>query len=671
MGLNAMTLRAVLGLDKKEYDKGLDDAEKQASSFGSKLKSSISTTGKVIGGVTSIIGKAVAAGTTLASGVATKIGKSALDAYANYEQLIGGVETLFKDSAKVVQDNAAKAFQTAGMDANSYMELATGFSASLIQSLKGDTAKAAEVTDRAIQDMSDNANKFGTDIESIKNAYQGFSKQNYTMLDNLKLGYGGTKEEMQRLIREASKMKDAQKELNISVKEGDLSFANIANAISVVQKNLGIAGATADEAGSTIEGSVKAMKASWQNLLVGIADDTQPFGDLVDKFVGSLITAGNNIMPRIEQILGGIGKLVETLIPKLINRIPSIISDVFPRVLETLKSIAGTVENTILMLINMASNFLANNAGSMVTGIIQFITRIVKMLPQILQPIIKQLPKIIKDIAKALKQSLPELIAGVTDLLVMLAQAFPEIIMVIVDVLPDLINRVMDAVIDNLPIIIDALIDMVGELIKHLPEIIKGLIAALPKVIEAILVGFGSLASGIISLFTDIDLGEVLGGMIDIVGETFAGIGLLFTEPGEALKRAFDGVKEYGIKVFQSLADIVEGIFELIENSEEQARAEESMKQARESQKKKWQEAVAEGDIEYMKYLANAFGVYDTNDKTFTEKEKQEMKMQIGGTLEVKGVNNQGELVGVADYTMDELSKKLERDQRMYGYAGG
>lgn len=673
MGLNALTLKAVLGLDKKEYDRGLDDAEKKASGFGAKLKSSISTTGKVIGGVTSMIGKAVAAGTTLASGVATKIGKSALDAYSNYEQLVGGVETLFKDSAKIVQDNASKAFKTAGMDANSYMELATGFSASLIQSLKGDTAKAAEITDRAIQDMSDNANKFGTDIESIKNAYQGFSKQNYTMLDNLKLGYGGTKGEMQRLIKDASKMKDIQKELNVSVKEGDLSFANIANAISVVQKNLGIAGATAEEAGSTIEGSIKALKASWQNLLVGIADDSQPFDKLVDNFVESLVTAGKNILPRVEQILGGIGRLIEKLVPEIASRIPGLVRGLLPKLLETLKSIAVSVESTLMQLINMVANFLANNGGTIINGIVQFITRIVKMLPQILQPILKQLPKIIRDVAKGLKQSLPELINGVSDLLVGLAEALPDILDALIDVLPDLINTIMDAVIDNLPVIMFALAKLMGQIAVRLPEIIGSILAVLPKIVEAVIVGLGSLAAGIFTIFEDIDLTEVIGGIVDSIGEVFSQIGEVLEEPFEAIQAFFEHVWEVieetmdwiwnKVKgVFQDIYDFLDWINPFSDSAEERAE-----KARAENARKNAQAVIQNGGAS--DWISNTNKMIENAGIPILIPNTQ--KTEVSGTVRVEGVNDQGQLIGTADYTMNQLSKKLERDARMYGYGGG
>ena len=238
------------------------------------------------------------------------VGKQAIESYADYEQLVGGVDTLFKDSSKTIQKYASQAYKTAGISANQYMEQITSFSASLIQSLGGDTQKAAEYGNRAIVDMSDNANKMGTAMESIQYAYQGFAKQNYTMLDNLKLGYGGTKTEMQRLIKDASKMTDIQKKLGITVDESSMSFGNIVNAISVMQDHLGIAGTTSKEASETISGSVNSMKSAWQNLLTGLADENQEVGPLIQQFIDSVATAWENLKPRIKETINGIKQAI-------------------------------------------------------------------------------------------------------------------------------------------------------------------------------------------------------------------------------------------------------------------------------------------------------------------------------------------------------------------------
>ena len=312
---------------------GADKAKRDIADIADAGEKSSSKLGRVMGGmgkVASVAGKAIGAG-LLAGGTAiVALGKQAIGAYGEYEQLVGGVETLFKESADTVIQNSANAYKTAGMSANEYMQTVTSFSASLLQSLGGDTAKASAYADRAITDMSDNANKMGTSMEMIQNAYNGFAKQNYTMLDNLKLGYGGTKTEMERLIADASKMTDVQKELGITVDANSMSFGNIVNAISVMQKSLDITGTTAREASSTIQGSISTMKGAWTNLLTGLSDDTQNLDLLITNFIESVGTVGDNLLPRLESVFKGIGKLISELAPKLIIELNNILPTILP-----------------------------------------------------------------------------------------------------------------------------------------------------------------------------------------------------------------------------------------------------------------------------------------------------------------------------------------------------
>ena len=282
--LNLFDLYAKITLDDSEYQKGIDDAGKKTSSFADKLKTGLAAAAKV----------GVAAIGAAAAGIAA-LTKASVENYAEYEQLVGGVDTLFKQASDTVQQYAANAYKTAGMSANEYMNTVTSFSASLIQSLGGDTEKAAVVADQAITDMSDNANKMGTSIDMIQNAYQGFAKQNFTMLDNLKLGYGGTKEEMERLLKDAQKISGIKYDIS--------SFADITEAIHVMQEEMGIAGTTAAEASETIEGSINSMKSAWSNLVTGLADENSDLDKLINNFVDSTATAAKNIIPRVEQTL--------------------------------------------------------------------------------------------------------------------------------------------------------------------------------------------------------------------------------------------------------------------------------------------------------------------------------------------------------------------------------
>lgn len=312
--MNLLDLYAKITLDDSEYHEKVGLAETAGHKLADGLKSGFKT-----------VSKLTVAGISAGAAGVTALAKSATNSYAEYEQLVGGVETLFEKSAGVVQAYADSAYQSAGMSANEYMNTVTSFSASLLQSLGGDTLKAAVYANRAVTDMSDNANKMGTDISMIQNAYQGFAKQNYTMLDNLKLGYGGTQKEMMRLLEDAEKISGVEYDMS--------SYADIVDAIHVIQTEMGITGTTAREASSTIQGSAASMKAAWENLLTGMADENADLDTLLLNFVDSVTVYGENLIPRVEQILGGVGtvfdKFGETLLPQVVEKImehlPSII----------------------------------------------------------------------------------------------------------------------------------------------------------------------------------------------------------------------------------------------------------------------------------------------------------------------------------------------------------
>lgn len=322
---------------------GKESGQKMGNALAGGLKSAASSIGKAF----TAAAKAAAVGFGAAAAAVAAVGKSALNAYADYEQLVGGVETLFGNASDKVLQNANRAFQTAGLSANEYMETVTSFSASLLQSVGKDTKKAAEYADQALVDMSDNANKMGSNMQDIQNAYQGFAKQNYTMLDNLKLGYGGTKEEMERLIADANKVKQANGEMaDLSID----SFADITEAIHIVQTEMGITGTTAKEASTTIRGSVGMVKASWKNLLVGVADDTQDFGGLMDNFVDSVGIAAKNILPRVETILGGIGSLVEGLAPVVAQAVPQLVITILPSMASAAASLLQAFAGSLVEL---------------------------------------------------------------------------------------------------------------------------------------------------------------------------------------------------------------------------------------------------------------------------------------------------------------------------------
>lgn len=340
----------------------------------------------------------------VAAGIGKVIGDSIKEG-ASLEQSIGGIETLFKDSAGKMQQYAAEAYKNAGVSANTYMEQVTSFSARLLQGVGGDTEKAADIANRAMVDMSDNANKFGTDIASIQNAYQGFAKANYTMLDNLKLGYGGTKTEMERLIKDAAAMTDVQKELGVTVDANSMSFDNIINAISVVQSHLGVMGTTQEEALTTFSGSMGAMKAAWQNVVGYVAIGSPQVGTAVKGLAETSVQFIENAVPMIENIF-------TSLPPALIE----ILAKAGPRI----------IESGINLIVRLAE------------GLIQAIPQMVE-----------QIPTIIQSLVTGIQKYLPTIITTGINLVVALAKGLVQAIPNILNELPKLIRSVLQALGDG------------------------------------------------------------------------------------------------------------------------------------------------------------------------------------------------------------------------------
>lgn len=381
--------------------KSLTDATTESGKANTRLSKLSTTLGTGLANAAKIGAKVVAASTVAAAGAVTVLVKKSTDAYGNFEQLEGGVETLFKGSKNAIMRYADNAYKTAGLSANRYMETVTSFSRSLLQSLGGDTEKAAKYADRAVTDMADNANKMGTNIESIQYAYAGFAKQNYTMLDNLKLGYGGTKEEMRRLIADASKLTDVQKELNVTVKDGDLSFGNIVNAISVVQKQMGVTGTTAAEAEHTIQGSFNALKAAWENLLTDFGK--KDFASIAQESVGEVVNAGitylGNIMPVAINTVRALAQSIEIIVPELVEKMPEQLNEFLPEVVQVAWLIVSTLGQTLLentpSLIENGITLLSSLVTTFVNNIPQFVDFIVQMIKEMRKSLIGSSPKLI------------------------------------------------------------------------------------------------------------------------------------------------------------------------------------------------------------------------------------------------------------------------------------
>lgn len=422
----------------EELGDDMREGSEKALSFGDVLKANVASD-FIVSGI-----KAVASAIKEAAAALVDLGKQSIMGFAEQEQLIGGVDTLFKESSAQVQQYANDAYKTAGLSANQYMETVTSFSASLLQSLGGDTAAAAQKADQAITDMSDNANKLGTDMTSIQNAYQGFAKANYTMLDNLKLGYGGTKEEMQRLLADAEKISGVKYDLS--------SYADIVDAIHVVQTEMGITGTTAKEAATTIQGSANAMKSAWSNLITGMSNENLDLDKLVQNVIDSVNTFADNLIPRLQIMLPrfaeGLNKLVTGLIPYV-----------------------GPALELLLPS-------LVQGIGGLVSGIVQALPAAVEAITAVIPMLVEQLTIL-----------LPQIISAGVEIIAALASGIGENLPALIPAVVDAIITITEGLIDHIDLLIIAAGQLIAGLAQGLIEAIPRLIGRLPEIIGAIVKG--------------------------------------------------------------------------------------------------------------------------------------------------------------------------------------
>lgn len=525
--MNVFELAAKLSLDSSELESGLSKA-------GGKIKS-------VAAGLAKI--GTVAVGTASAGiGALTKL---SVDSFAEYEQLIGGIETLFEDLSVDITANAENAYKTAGLSANEYMSTAMSFAASLNQSLvasEGNIARAADVTDQIIIDMADNANKMGTDMEMIQNAYQGFAKANYTMLDNLKLGYGGTKEEMQRLLDDAEKLSGIEYDIS--------SFADITEAIHVMQTEMGIAGATAEEASGTISGSLASAKSAWSNLITGIGTEGANLDGLIDNFVNSAATAGENLMPRISKVMEGISKLINKLLPKIMEEIPTLINNTLP-----------TLINSGVTIITALGTGLINNIDTIIDAALQIVdTLVAGLTAENIQKLLDAAFTVIDKLCTALIDNLPTIIATALTLITALANGLseqlpvvmPQIVSVITQIAemlsnPETLGTLVDSAIAILLALADGLIASLPILLSSAPTIISNLVTAIiesvPKLLDAAI--------------------ELLTKFAGYIGDNLSKI---FDKGAEVVSEIIEGVKSVFSKLVTAGEDIINKVKEGIKN---------------------------------------------------------------------------------------------------------
>ena len=469
------------------------------------VESGVSALGGKLSGVmgTALKGTGVAIGAAVAG--VSALTKSSLDAYADFEQLTGGVETLFKTSADKVMQYADEAYKSAGLSANEYMETVTSFSASLLQGLGGNTDLAADVANQAIIDMSDNANKMGSDMASIQNAYQGFAKQNFTMLDNLKLGYGGTKEEMQRLLDDAEKLQ--KEKFGVDVEYDMNNFADVIQAIHTVQEEMDIAGTTSKEAATTIQGSLGMMKGAWQNLVTGLGDENADLDGLIDNFIQSVITVGENIMPEVERILVGIGEMVTTMLPEVINMIPDLINSVLPGIIESASGLvttlctaiidnAPTLIDSALQLILTLTDALLQNLPMLIECGLQAIVQLALGIAEALPTLIPTIVEVILTIATYLIENIDLLVDAAIAIITGLAEGLINALPVLIEKAPEIIEKLVIALVNNVPKLLEAAVKVIETLATGLITNIPKLLAKIPQIMTSLKNGFLNLCSG-------------------------------------------------------------------------------------------------------------------------------------------------------------------------------
>lgn len=514
--MDVFDLFAKISLDTSEYEQ----AVKGASADGQQLAKSWSGFGQKISAAFSVLGKAAVAGAGAATAAVGVLTKSSLDAYSSFEQLTGGVETLFKESADTVMEYANNAYKTAGMSANQYMETITSFTGTLLRSLDGDTAAAAEYANMAITDMADNSNKMGVSLETLQQTYQSLARGNYEMLDSLNLGFAGTKAGLQEMLQAAEEY--AAK--NGQVRDFSVdSYADIVEAIHLVQQEMGITGTTAQEASSTIEGSVNSAKAAWENLVTGIADENADLGQLTDTFLSSAATAADNILPRIEQILQGMGTALESVAPAIAEQIPQVVSRVAPSMVsagiqlfsslvqglvsaapqlanavpDIVQSVAGSFEQSASSMAVAGSSLLAMLQQGITEGIPMLANTAVSIMGEFgsylqnnLSGLLDAGLSAVSSLSETIRQNAGLLVDGALGLAESLAQGLADSIPTIIENVPEIVTNIAGVINDNAPKVLVSAAKIIATLAKGLIDSIPTLISNIPEIITAIVDAF-------------------------------------------------------------------------------------------------------------------------------------------------------------------------------------
>ena len=539
---------------------GVDDqASNNLSKITDKLGNGLKTAAKI----------GTAAVSAAATGIAA-LTKAAVDNYAEYEQLVGGVETLFKDSADTVKGYADGAFRSAGLSANEYMSTVTSFAASLIQSLGGNTQEAAEYAQMAITDMADNANKMGSDLSSLQVAYQGFAKQQYNLLDNLKLGYGGTQKEMYRLLQDAQKIDETFDAVFYIDEQGHLTaqYADIVEAIHIVQTEMGITGTTAKEASETISGSVASMKSAWQNLVTGIADENANFDALISRFVDSVGTAAENIIPRIEKALGGIGTLIERLSPIIIEKLPSLVETVVPSFLSAATQIVTAVADVLPELIEVLVPIIAEQAPIIIKAGFELSKALTSGLFQALADpeVINQIFSTVVEIGKIMINRRVEMVKTAISLITSLASGLVENAEKIIPTIQEFIEKIASFIGEK----VDVFADSAVTIIKTIGKFLTSNVESLTSFVQEFVIALADVIAYFAPLLLDsaIDLVESIGrGLVDNAEKILGAVASFVVKVVEFVTNrenliaiasiAIQFIKEIGTSLINNIADIL------------------------------------------------------------------------------------------------------------------
>lgn len=555
----------------------MEDAAKSADDMGDELVDAGEAAEKAggkfekFGSVLKGIGAAMGAVVVAAGAAAVELGKEVISAYADYEQLVGGVDTLFKESSGKLQDYAANAYKTAGMDANEYMETVTGFSASLIQSLGGDTEKAVKYADMAITDMSDNANKMGSDMASIQNAYQGFAKQNYTMLDNLKLGYGGTKEEMERLLADAKAISGIEYDIS--------SYADVVDAIHVIQTSMDITGTTAKEASDTISGSISSMQSALQNLVVGFGRADADIEALCDNVVDAFNDVLKNITPVIENIVKALPAVSDALLTAVADLLPTLldtVTDLFSQILTTiLQLLPNLIPATVEAVLTIVTA-IVDNLPLLIDAAVQLVMALVSGIGEALPELIPAAVNAVVTIVQGLVENLPMILDAALQLVLGLAQGILNAIPVLIEALPEIITAMLDFFSGATPQIVEAGIQLLTSLITALPEIIGAIVEAMPQIIDgllnALLAGIPQVIDAGVKLLIALveDLPYIIDTVVKAVPEIVSSIVNAFWERrGEIVeigknlvKGLWDGIQQLAGWLWNKVSDWISSIWD-------------------------------------------------------------------------------------------------------------